>query len=66
MINQVVIIFVPAGARQREIEAALRARAGAKPAGEPLPQAWIDQTKITDNDQLPLWTWFLPNSFHQS
>jgi len=66
MINQVVIIFVPAGAAQREIAAALREHAGARPAGEPPPQAGIDQTKLTDNDQLPLWTWFLPNSFHQS
>jgi hypothetical protein len=60
--NQVAIIFVPAGATPRDYEAALREHFGSVSVGEPPPQAKSDQ--ITDNDQMPLWTWFIPNSRH--
>jgi hypothetical protein len=60
--NQVVIIFVPTGAPQRDFEAALRERIGSVQLGETPPQSKADLVKITDNDQMPLWTWFIPNT----
>jgi hypothetical protein len=59
--NQVVIIFVPTDAPQRDFEAALREHFGSVPAGETPPQSTADQVRISDNDQMPLWTWFIPN-----
>lgn len=60
--NHAAIIFVPAGATPREFEVALREHFRSVSVGEPPPQIKSDQ--ITDNDQLPLWTWFVPDSRH--
>jgi hypothetical protein len=59
--NQVVIMFVPTGAPQRDFEAALREHIGSVQVGETPPQSNADPVKITDNVQMPLWTWFIPN-----
>jgi hypothetical protein len=60
--NQVVIFFVPTGAAQRDFETALREHFESLQIGEAPPQAKADRAPITDNDQMPLWTWFVPNS----
>ena len=60
--NQVVIIFVPTNAPQRDFETALHEHFGSVQAGETPHPTKADQVKISDNDQLPLWKWFIPNS----
>ena len=60
--NQVVIIFVPAGAVPRDFEVALCEHLRWVPAGETPTQTREVQDKITDNDQMPLWTWFISDS----
>jgi hypothetical protein len=62
--NNVVIIFVPVEATQQDLEVALR---------EYFPSLEIDGTKKKaaqpdprSADELPLWTWFLPNPCPQS
>ncbi len=58
--NQVVIFVVPAGAAQGDFELALREAFGQLEISEATGRQ-ADHTTITDNDQLPLWTWFIPN-----
>jgi len=60
--NQVAIFFVPTGATQRDFETALREHFASLQMDEVLPQAKADRAPITDNDQMPLWTWFIPNT----
>jgi hypothetical protein len=62
MMKQLVIIFVPAGMEQRDFEAALREHLGSVPTGETPAQTRAGQVKITDNDQMPLSTWFISDS----
>ena len=60
--NRMVIIFVPAGMGQRDFDAALHERLGSVPADETSRQTKEVQDKISDNDQMPLWTWFISES----
>jgi len=59
--NQVVIFFVPVNATRHDLEAALREHFAQLQIGETTLQAKNAGVEITDNDQLPLWTWFIPN-----
>jgi hypothetical protein len=61
-VNRVVIFFVPTRASQRDFEVALREHFASLQIDETPPQAQADRAEVTDNDQLPLWTWFIPNS----
>jgi len=58
--NQIVIVFVPTGATQREFELALRDLSEPFETNKPEPSK-AEEATITDNDRLPLWTWFIPN-----
>jgi len=57
--NPVVIFFVPVDATQHNLEAALREHSAQMQVGEITPQANTACVDITDNDQSPLWTWFV-------
>lgn len=59
--NQVVIIFVPVGPSQSDVEAALRKLFAQLQFVEASPSANNARAEITDNDQWPSWTWFIPN-----
>ena len=63
--NRVVIVFVPVGALQPDFEAALREYFAQLQIGETTPQANTTRVGVTDKDQLPLWTWFIPNPCRQ-
>jgi len=60
--NQVAIFFVPTGAKQRDFEDALREHFESLQIDEAPSQAKADRAAVTDNDQMPLWTWFIPNT----
>jgi len=60
--NQIAIFLLPAGATQRDFETALRARLETVHKDETPSQTKAKPVAITDNDQMPLWTWFVPNS----
>jgi hypothetical protein len=60
--NQVVIFFVPTQATQQDFEAALREHSASLQISKHAPQAKTEAAEIPDNDQLPFWTWFVPNS----
>ncbi|TAL01501.1 MAG: hypothetical protein EPO07_08295 [Verrucomicrobia bacterium] len=60
--NHVAIFFVPTGATQHDFEIALREHFASVQIGEGSLRAKHDCVGITDNDHLPLWTWFGPNS----
>jgi hypothetical protein len=63
-VNRVVIFLVPTGATARDIEAAMReepASAGTSQAGF---QMKVDSNEFSDAEDMPLWTWFLPNPRH--
>ena len=60
--NQVAIFFVPTGAKQRDFETALREHFDSLQMDEAPPQEKADRPAVTDNDQMPLWTWFIPNT----
>ena len=59
--NHVVIFFVPTGTKQHDFETALREHFDSLQMDEAPAQAKTDCTTVTDNDQMPLWTWFVPN-----
>ena len=59
--NQVVIFFVSVEATQNDLESALRKYFAQMQIGETTPRAKAAGVEITDNGQLPLWTWFIPN-----
>lgn len=58
--NQIIIFFVPAGAAQRHFEDALREQFTSLQS-ERLSEKKAAHCSDADNDQFPLWTWFLPN-----
>ena len=60
--NQVAIFFVPTGATQRDFEDALREHFDSVQIDEAHSLAKTDSAMATDNDKLPLWTWFIPNA----
>jgi hypothetical protein len=59
--NQMVIFFVPMNAMQHDFESAVRECFATFPIGEAAPQTKTAPPEIADNDEFPLWTWFLPN-----
>jgi hypothetical protein len=59
--NQVVIVFVPVNVTQHDFESALGEHCGTPKHDEATPHTKTTRTEIADNDQLPLWTWLLPN-----
>ena len=63
--KQVAVFFVPAGATQRDFEAALREHFTDAAIGEAAPGIEADSSKFHVPDELPLWTWFIPNSRNQ-
>ena len=60
--NQVAIFFVPTDAAQSDFETALREHFDSLQMDEAPSQMKNDCAQITDNDKLPLWTWFIPNA----
>jgi len=60
--NQVAIFLVPAGAKQSDFETAMREHFESVQIDQVPSQAKADRTEVTDNDQMPLWTWFVPNA----
>jgi hypothetical protein len=57
--NNLAIFFVPVGATQRDFEHALREYFTRSPVEKIAASALAEQAAVaTDNDQLPLWTWF--------
>ncbi len=61
--NHVAIFFVPVNATQPDLEAALHEHLASLPSGETAQQSKPGRAAITDNDQWPLWTWFVPNPY---
>jgi hypothetical protein len=59
--NQVVIIFVPTGVAQPDFETALRGHLASAEANEAQLQTKPPEVEAGSADELPLWTWFLPN-----
>jgi hypothetical protein len=59
--NQVVIIFVPTGATQRDFQAVVRDHFPLLKISEAPPTAKAAETELRDTDEMPMWTWFLPN-----
>lgn len=60
--NQIVICFVPVNATQQNFESALRERVEAATTREAAPQQQTERAGFADNDELPLWMWFLPGA----
>jgi hypothetical protein len=57
--NQVLIFFVPTGATQQDFEAALREYLQSLEIYRNQKQSVEPDSRTADD--LPLWTWFLPN-----
>ena len=60
--KHVLIVFVPTDASQRDFEAALRECFASLGLRETPSKMRAGRGRITDNDQLPFWTWFVPTS----
>jgi len=60
-VNGVVIFFLPAGATQRDFEVALRDCRKPAKIDKALPKTSNIGKESCDTEDLPLWTWFLPN-----
>jgi len=58
--NQMVIFFVPINATQHDFESAIRECSAIFQIGEAAPPTTTARPEIADNDEWPLWTWFLP------
>ena len=59
--KQVVIFFLPAGATQWDFEAALHDIFASLKVSEAPPTTKAAQPESSEADELPMWTWFLPN-----
>jgi hypothetical protein len=59
--NPMVIFFVPVNTTQHDFESAVRECFATFQIGEGAPPTKPARPEIADNDELPLWTWFLPN-----
>jgi hypothetical protein len=59
--NEIVIIFVPAGMKQRTLESALRDGLSPPKIGNASPKTNPVPEMSRDAENVPLWTWFLPN-----
>lgn len=58
--NRVIIFFVPTDPSRRDVEAALQQNFAGLQPDNASPK--LDGRRVvTDSDQLPLWTWFVPN-----
>jgi len=60
--NSIAIFLVPANATKRDFETALHEHLESLQIDKTPSQAKTDRAAVTDNDQMPLWTWFIPNS----
>jgi hypothetical protein len=59
--NSAVIFFVPAGAAQTDFEVVLREHFASVETGEARVQTKPAEIEQDSADELPLWTWFVPN-----
>jgi hypothetical protein len=59
--NSVVIFLVPAGLPREDFETALREHSAALEIGEAQLHNRLDHSEPDKADELPMWTWFIPN-----
>lgn len=57
----VLIFFVPTSVKKPELETVLRQQLASRHPGGNDAAVKPDRIEIIDNDQWPLWTWFVPN-----
>ncbi len=62
--REVVVIFVPTEASQRDFETALHEHLASVQVGDGKSPKTTGPDKREEADKVPLWVWFIPHSCH--